>query len=122
MSSVLNFIISLFMNLFELLLVLLLLTVLNYYQLLPDGFYSFLKLMALLCTVFIQSFSLGKKTKKKGYLEGIKYGILLILILFLVTVLFSKWQIRTLLYYLLILSTSTLGSMIGISFKKDTKK
>ena len=110
------------MNLFELLLVLLLLTVLNYYQLLPDGFYSFLKLMALLCTVFIQSFSLGKKTKKKGYLEGIKYGILLILILFLVTVLFSKWQIRTLLYYLLILSTSTLGSMIGISFKKDTKK
>ena len=64
---------------------------------------------------------IGKKANKKGYLEGLKVGIIII-ILFLITNYFAyklKINSKTLLYYILLLIVTTMGSMLGINKKKE---
>ena len=116
------FLVSFLFQVVEILFVLLILSLLNYHNLISDSSLAFFQLFFLLFSIFIHSFFLGKKGKKKGYQKGFLYGLLIISFFFLFTLFFSKFHIRNLLYYLLILSTSTFGSMIGISQKKDIKK
>ncbi len=61
----------------------------------------------------------GKKTSKKGYLEGLKLGGIVICILFLLNLIFYRhFSIYILLYYLVIITSSTIGSMVGINLKR----
>lgn len=61
----------------------------------------------------------GKKTSKKGYLEGLKLGGIVVAILFLLNLLFYRtFNVYILLYYLVIVVSSTIGSMIGINLKR----
>lgn len=61
----------------------------------------------------------GKKTSKKGYLEGLKLGSIVICILFLLNLMFYRYfSVYLLLYYLVIIASSTIGSMIGINLKR----
>ena len=56
---------------------------------------------------------MGKNTKKKNYIEGIIYGIIVITILLILTIILSKIKIKLLVFYPLILITSILGSIIN---------
>ena len=61
----------------------------------------------------------GKKTSKKGYLEGLKLGLIMILILFVINIIFYRsFSLYLLFYYLVILVSTTMGSMIGINIKR----
>ncbi len=61
----------------------------------------------------------GKKTSKKGYLEGLKIGGIVISILFLLNlILYRSFSLYILLYYLVIIASTTIGSMIGINLKR----
>ena len=91
------------------------LTISYYYNLIDDNTYKFLKLITLLLSIFGCSFFLGKKNKKKGLLTGIKFSLFIIFILFVITSLFSKFQIRLILYYIMIISSSCLGSVFGVN-------
>ena len=105
---------ALFLNVIEVIIFLFILTLLYHFNYLDDRHYSFYKLCILLGSIFI----IGRKTLKKGYLEGIKYGFL-ILILFLVPcIYFSKFRLSVIIFYGLIIMTSVIGSIIGISTKK----
>lgn len=60
----------------------------------------------------------GKKTSKKGYLEGLKIGSLIVTILFIINLIFYRsLNLNLLIYYLIIISSTTIGSMIGINLK-----
>ena len=109
---------KIFFTILEILLCLFILSLLYYFNLIQEKTYSILKIICLLGSIFINSFLLGKSTIKKGYLEGIKYGLLLVLICLIPTLFLQQFQLKILIYYFLILSTSTLGSMVGISRKK----
>lgn len=98
---------------------LVILTTLYYFDLVGTKFFNFLELTSVGINIFINSFILGKSSNKKGYIEGIKYGGIIVLILLLPTLIFSKFKIRVLIYYTIIMITSILGSMIGISKKRD---
>lgn len=104
-------------NILELIILLFLITLLYYFNIINDKTYQVLKLIILLSSIFINSFILGTKSKTKGYLEGIKYGVLIISIILIITLITYKLQTKLLIYYPLILITSTLGSMIGITKK-----
>ena len=69
-------------------------------------------------SIFIASYKLGTKSKQKGYLEGIKIGLIIIGLLIIIVLLLDKLNIKSLLYYLILLLTSILSSMIGINIKK----
>jgi putative membrane protein (TIGR04086 family) len=70
--------------------------------------------------IFIGGFILGKNSLKKGWLEGLKFGSLIIFIflLFNLLIIKSPFKITLLLYYLGILCTASFGSMIGIFRKR----
>ena len=86
------------------------LTIIDYFSLFNT---SILKLIIPIISIFISSFILGKKTTKLGYLSGIKLGLLIIIIFIILVLLLDKFTIKSLIYYLILLLTSTLGSMLG---------
>lgn len=93
-------------------------TILYYFNLMKEPTYRLCKILTVLITILINSIFLGKQAKKKGYLEGIKFGGILILCLLIPTIITNSFQTKTILYYILILGTSIIGSMIGINQKK----
>lgn len=114
-----SYIKAIFFNILELFLLLFLITILYYFNLINEKTFSILKLVILLLSIFINTFILGRNTKKKSYIEGIIYGSILITILLILTILLSKVQIKLLIFYPIILITSILGSMIGKVKKID---
>ncbi len=64
----------------------------------------------------------GLKTNKKGFIEGLLIGGLLITILFVITLIFFIKTIRigTLFYYLILLFCSMVGATIGKNKKAET--
>ena len=55
---------------------LLLVTCLYYFNIIGNNTYKFLKIIIILFNIFISSFILGKNSISKGYLEGIKLAII----------------------------------------------
>lgn len=74
-----------------------------------------------MCILFmITGFNLGKKSEKKGYLTGLFIGAInILLILLLSLILRSLPNIKSLLYFITLLLSSTLGGMFGINKKKN---
>lgn len=58
----------------------------------------------------------GKKTSKKGYLEGLKLGGILSLVLLLINIIFFRhFDLYVVMYYLILVVSAVIGSMIGIN-------
>ena len=99
----------------------LILSLLYYFNIISDKSLNILKIITTLISFIIGGIYIGKKSNKKGYLEGLKIGLIIIFLFFTISFLaFDKgMSIKNLIYYLVILATSTTGSMIGINKKKN---
>ena len=99
-------------------------SLLNYFNIIGDGFFRFIKILIPIISIFIGGFLIGKKSISKGWLEGIKYGLIVLLLMFLISIIFFKNElgVKVILYYLILLISSTTSSMIGISFRKIDNK
>lgn len=71
---------------------------------------------------FIFGFKSGKKASNKGYIAGLKIGGLFLLILIIINLFSARafLNITTIIYYIVLLLSSTLGGMLGINKKEDT--
>lgn len=97
---------------------LLLITTLYHFDIISSNIYQLLKLIILLGNILISGIILGKKANSKGYLEGIKLGIFIIILFTITTLIFGQeLKLRLLLYDSIILITAILGGMIGINKK-----
>ena len=96
-----------------------LVTVLNYFNIMGTKMLSIMKILIILITMFVGGFLIGKNSKQKGWLEGIKLGMIFVIILVLFNYLGLRKQflITNLIYYLILVISCTLGSMIGINKK-----
>ena len=65
-------------------------TLLNYFNIIGINITNISKIIILGLSIFIGSFSLGKMSIKKGYLEGLKFGLLITFILFLLNLIITK--------------------------------
>lgn len=96
----------------------LLLSILNYFIKLPT---NIIKIIIPIIGMFISSYILGKNTKEKAYLEGLKYSaIYLILITILKIILKTSFNYKVIIIYILLLFASILGATIGINKKNKT--
>jgi len=79
-----------------------------------------LKILIPIISMFISSFILGKNIKNKAYLEGLKFGLIYLLLSIIINyiILHNSFSIKNIVYYLVIIFSSIIGSMIGINFKK----
>lgn len=100
----------------------LILTLLNYFDLLGETVVNIIKLLITIMSVSIGGYLIGQSSIKKGWFSGIKLAMIIITILFLLTIVFRLGLgFRSILYYIIILASSTTGSMIGIGLKKDNE-
>ena len=96
----------------------LVITIFNYFNILSSNIISIMRLILPVIAIFISSYKLGKVSDKKGYLEGLKFGGIVILIFTILVILLDKLELRSLIYYLILLLTSVMSSMVGINRKK----
>ncbi len=69
--------------------------------------------------MLISGLFIGKKSLKKGYLNGILLGFITCLFFFLISLIFkTNYHLNSLIYYLLIIISSCFGSMIGMQKNK----
>ena len=112
---------NLFITILFLLLLAFLITILYYFNLLSNNIYNIFKLIIPLLSFFLGGFLSGMQATKKGALEGLKIGgITLLLFLLLSTFLFqTSFELKTMLYAIILLLTSTVGGIIGINKKSS---
>ncbi len=99
-------------------------TIFNYINLFGNTFINVLKVIIPILSLFIGGFIIGKRIGKKGWLEGIKLAIifLVILTIFNYLALDTSFSLKTLIYYLILITSSTFGSMIGVNKYQPEKK
>ena len=122
MKQIKNYSISTGITLGTILILSFIINIFNYYDLIPKSIYKTILILVTALSILIGSYLLGKKTEKKGYIEGLKYSVLIIALFYIIAFLaFDKTiTISSLLYYLIIVITSCIGAMIGIN-KNDKK-
>lgn len=96
-------------------------TTLNYFDILGYKLTIYLKLILSIMAFIIGGFKIGVISNKKGWLEGIKFGLILIIIMSLLTLLFNDYKYRTVIFYTILLFSSIVGSMTGITKNKKLK-
>lgn len=124
MKQIKNYSISTGITLGTILILSFIINIFNYYDLIPKNIYKTILILVTALSILIGSYLLGKKTEKKGYIEGLKYSVLIIALFYIIAFLaFDKTiTISSLLYYLIIVTTSCIGAMIGINKKDKTLK
>ena len=118
MTYIKNYLKHLILTIIPILVLLFIITIPYYFNLINTNTYNFFKLLIITLSILINSIFLGRKTKNKRYLVGIKFGLLITTILLILTLILSKFEIKNLIYYLIIIATSTLGSIFGGNKKK----
>ncbi len=73
---------------------------------------------------FVFSFSTGKTATAKGYIAGLKQGLLFLGVLIIISLISSRniFTLSTIIYYVVLLLTSLIGGMMGINKKDITSK
>ena len=90
MNYLKKYITSILIIIISLLALMLLLTLLSYFDLISNKAYSILEILFIIITMFISGFITGKKSTSKGYLEGLKVGIIFYFLLILINIIFIK--------------------------------
>ena len=103
-----------------LLLITFVISLLNYFNVISDKVISIFKILIPILSLFIGGFYIGKNSNNKGYLEGLKLGGIfsIFLIIFNFLAFDNSFKLKYLLFYLILMISSILGSMIGINKRK----
>ena len=91
---------------------------LSFYYLIEEKVVYIIQYMLLFVVLFINGYKLGMIKHKNGYLEGIKFGLLIDIMLIILGLFIDKnFNFYKILYYILIILTSTVGSILGVNKK-----
>ena len=83
--------------------------------------YKTIKFLIPIISILIGGIIIGKNSKNKGWFEGIKFGSLIVICLLIIgLILPNSFNIKSIIYYLVLIFISTIGSMLGIS--KNSEK
>ena len=105
----------------SLLIYLIIITTLAHFNLISYKTVSVLSFIFMCLLFMYNGFSLGKKSIKRGFLSGLMIGTInIILVLLLAIILRSIPGFKSLIYFAVLLLSSTLGGMFGINFKKES--
>lgn len=96
------------------------LSIFDYFNIIGNSLSNYLKLFIVSISMLIGGIYIGSKASKKGWLEGLKIGLIVIILMFVVSYLaFDQGiTIKTVIYYFILIASSMLGSMIGINKRK----
>ena len=96
-----------------------LITLLYYFNIIPNCIYNIFKLILPILSLFFTTKFFAKTAREKGYLEGAKIGALTVIIFIIITSLTKQgFNLKMTIYFLLLLITSAFGGMVGINQKE----
>lgn len=98
----------------------LVITILYYFNFTSNSINNIFKIVIFILTFFLSGIYISRRSNKKYYLEGLKISLINI-ILFLTFSLIFKYgfNIKQVIYYILIILITTFGSIIGGNMKKN---
>lgn len=95
---------------------------LSYINIISEFTKRILNSLAIFLSIFVGGYHLGKRTNQKGFLEGLKIGSLLTITFLVLGLLLNKsLNFSNLILYIIIISISLFGSIIGINKKTKAK-
>lgn len=123
MNYLKNLGISFLYSIISLLVLMFLLTILNYINFIDGGFFIFFMVFDLIFSVLLGAFMLSRSCSDNGWFEGIKFGFIFLLFVTLLNYFGFDFHfnIKYIVFSIIILVSSVLGGMIGINFKKEKK-
>ncbi len=91
-----------------------------YFDKINPTMYRSLTLIVPLLALMIAGFFVGRRSSKKGWLEGIKVGAIIVVFFFIFSFLaFNQGlSLKQLLFDVILMVSSIFGSMLGINFPK----
>ncbi len=119
MDNVKNYLIAIGYFLLVVAVFAIILTIFNYYDIVTNKLFKVIKVLIPSLALFIGGYKVGNNANKKGYIEGIKLSLIVIVILFMFSYLGfnASFSISLILYYIILIISSMLGAMIGINKK-----
>ena len=101
--------ISLLYSLISVIILLLITSTFSYFNIIKGTILTIFKFLSILI-----------KSLKKGWLEGLKFGLIILIIFISLNLIFyHQLELRNIIYYTIILITSILGSMLGITKRRN---
>lgn len=99
------------------------LTVLNYFDLVTGNIFTVLKLLIPFLSLLIAGILLGRKSKSKGWLEGLKLSLGFIILFTLIQLFFLEdpFRLTNVLYDAILMMITIFGSMLGINMRANQK-
>lgn len=94
-------------------------TILNYFNILMGNVLKITELLIPIISIFIGSYILGKSSNNKGYIEGLKYGIAWIILFLIINLISKNFTYLSLIYYLILIIIAIVSSIIGINRRKN---
>ena len=94
-------------------------TILNYFNILMGDILKITELLIPIISIFIGSYILGKNSNNKGYIEGLKYGMAWIILFLIINLISKNFTYLSLIYYLILIIIAIVSSIIGINRRKN---
>lgn len=96
-------------------------TIISYFDIINENTLLIIKRIIIGIINIITGLYIGKNSKEKGYLEGIKFGLIIIITMVIFTIIMPMLEIsiKSIIYYLVIGALMTIGSTIGINLKRQ---
>ena len=91
-------------------------TILNYFNILMG---KITELLIPIISIFIGSYIVGKSSNNKGYIEGLKYGVVWIILFLIINLISKNFTYLSLIYYLILIIIAIVSSIIGINRRKN---
>lgn len=103
--------------LFFFLIMSLIITILNYYNIFNYKTINIIKIIIPILSFSIGGFMTGKTADKNGWFKGLKMSSFISLILIIISIIIKSFKLEYLIYILILIIAGTFGSMLGISKK-----
>ena len=94
-------------------------TILNYFNILMGNVLKITELLIPIISIFIGSYILGNSSNNKGYIEGLKYGMAWIILFLIINLISKNFTYLSLIYYLILIIIAIVSSIIGINRRKN---
>ena len=89
--------------------------ILYYFDIVGNNVVKYLKMFLSITIFFISGFYIGRNSVSKGYINGIKLSIIMVILFIILGFIFNNIKVLRIVYYLIMTTCITFGAMIGIS-------
>lgn len=118
MNNIKKYLVSTGFTLGSIIIFTILISILNYFELLNDSVINILKLVITAISPLIGGVYIGSHSERNGYQNGIKFGIIFSIICFILALFFRMISWGFIILFIIAIVFSMIGSMIGINNRK----